>query len=287
MNDIYGIDPKSPSNLTELTSLVRLFSPSEGRFIADFPVGWGEELRDHMKSISDGLSFATIEAWIRLGGHALLPINKIYKPNLSWVENSSFIRDEVVKLIGSTSDKSNLIYKIDQVLNDPNAFPDSRGGLIPRTVSSYIEVSKPILLRSRKVVLVDPYFTFRFLPHYKSNWQFDRRRNVVKEMLKVAQKGKFVECFEIFYVQENNVYGSEHLHFDLQELLDELQISNIKCACYPSKKELNTKQHARYLLGLKSGLHFDHGFDTAEDGSTNHVEWIGNSVLEPLLIKFT
>jgi hypothetical protein len=287
MNDIYGIDPKSPSNLSELSALVRLFSPSEGRFIADFPMGWNEELRDHMKSISDGLSIATVEAWIRLGGHALLPINKNYKSNMSWVENSSFIRDEVVKLIGPSSESSKVICQIDQVLNDPNAFRDSRGGLIPRTIAAYSQVARPILLRSRKVVLVDPYFTFRFLPLHSTRWQFDRRRNVVKEMLKVAQRGKFLECFEIFYVPENNVYGSEHLQEDLKELINELEFEKIQVACKPSKKQSSTKQHARYLLGLRSGLHFDHGFDTSEDGSTNHVEWMGNAVLEPLLAKFT
>jgi hypothetical protein len=287
MNDIYGIDPKSPSNLSELSSLVRLFSPSEGRFIADFPLGWNEELRNHMKSISDGLTIATVEAWIRLGGHALLPVNKNYKSNMSWIENSSFIRDEVVKLIGPSSESSKVIYQIDQVLNDPNAFRDSRGGLVPRTIAAYSQVARPILLRSRKVVLVDPYFTFRFLPTHSTRWQFDRRRNVVKEMLKVAKSGKFVECFEIFYVPENDVYGSERLEEDLKELVSELDFQNIQVACNPLKKQSNTKQHARYLLGLRSGLHFDHGFDTADDGSTNHVEWMGNAVLEPLLAKFT
>ena len=287
MNDIYGVDPKSPSSLSELSALVRLFAPSEGRFIADFPMGWKEELREHMKSISDLLSIASVEAWIRLGGHALLPTNQHYKYNLSWLENSAFIRNDVVKLIGPSTEKSKIIYQIDKILNDPIAFRDSRGDLIPRTAVSYSNVARPILLRSRKVVLVDPYFTFRFLPSYKSNWQFDRRRNVVKEMLKVAKNGKFVECFEIFYVPENNIYGTEYIEDDLRNLIEELEFKNIQIACHPLIKESNTKQHARYLLGLNSGLHFDHGFDTAEDGSTNHVEWMGFSVLEQLLIKFT
>jgi hypothetical protein len=287
MNDVYGIDPKAPSNLAELSALVRLFSPSEGRFISDFPMGWNDELRNHMKSISDGLSFATVEAWIRLGKHALLPSSQQYKSNLTWVENSAFIREEVVKLIGSSTEKSKIIDQIDKILLDPNAFRDSRGDFIPRTALAYGKISSPILLRSRKVVLVDPFITFRFLPQYKKNWQPDRRRNVVKEMFKIAQKGRFVECFEIFYEPVNQVYGAEYLQEDLQNLVDELGIKSIDVACHPTKKDSNTKQHARYLLGLHSGLHFDHGFDTAEDDSRNHIEWMGNSVLEPLLKKFT
>jgi hypothetical protein len=38
---------------------------------------------------------------------------------------------------------------------------------------------------------------------------------------------------------------------------------------------------------MNRGLHFDWGFDTGDAGSTNHIEWMGKSVLEPLLKRFT
>jgi hypothetical protein len=53
MNDLYGIDPQAPNNLRDLSGLLRLFGPSDGRFIADFPMAWRIELRDHMRSLSD------------------------------------------------------------------------------------------------------------------------------------------------------------------------------------------------------------------------------------------
>ena len=37
MNDLFGIDPQSPSCMRDISDILRLFSPSEGRFIADFP----------------------------------------------------------------------------------------------------------------------------------------------------------------------------------------------------------------------------------------------------------
>jgi hypothetical protein len=177
---------------------------------------------------------------------------------------------------------------IQKTLIDPNAFRDSRAGLIPRTVLAYSDVARPILLRSPKVVLVDPYFTFRYKPTSSSSWLYDRRRDVVKTMLKIALAGKYVECFEIFYVPENkDVYGSGHLDSDLRDLALEIGFDGLAVAARPIKKYNNTKHHARYLLGLKSGLHFDHGFDTSDDGSTNHVEWMSQAVLDPLLEKFT
>ncbi len=288
MNDLYGIDPKAPSSLNELSSLIRLFSPYEGRFIADFPLGWGNELRIHMSTVSDICRMATVDAWLRLGSHAILPIKHQYKSSMTWSENSAFIRNEVVKLIGSSGESSSSAARLADVLVDPDAFRDSRAGLIPRTARAYSDVARPILLRSRKVVLVDPYFTFRYKANNSSSWRYDRRRDVVKAMLKIALAGKYVECFEIFYVPENkDVYGSDHLDSDLRDLALEIGFDGLEVAARPIKKYNNTKHHARYLLGLKSGLHFDHGFDTSDDGSTNHVEWMSQAVLDPLLEKFT
>jgi len=287
MNDLYAIDPKAPSSIVELSSLVRLFSPSEGRFIVDFPMGWTAEVREHMSPLSDLCRMTTVEAWIKLSGHAILPSKHLYRNSLTWAENATYIRGDVVKLIGPSVTSKNPVEPIDQALIDPNAFQDSRAALIPRTASAYAEVASPILLRSRKVVLIDPFITFRYKPNNSNSWRDDRRRNVVKTMLKIAHQGKFMECFEIFYVPENNIEGADFLDEDLKTLANEIGFANLHVAARPIRKESNTKQHARYLLGLKSGLHFDHGFDTNEDGSKNHVEWMSSSVLIPLLDRFT
>ena len=280
MNDLYGVDPKAPSNLNELVSLIRLFAPSEGRFIADYPLGWTSEMIEHMSSISDLCRMATVEAIIRLGAHNILPLNKQYKQGLSWSENAFFIREDVVKLIGPSDQSKKLVEPLNQVLLDPNSFRDSRAGLIPRTAYAYASVATPILLRSPKVVLVDPFFSLRDSP---SSY---RLRNVVKTMLKIAQQGKYVECFEIHYVQEKNVAGAEFLQNDLKELANEIGFMSLQVSARPIRKVIKTDQHARYLLGLKSGLHFDHGFDTNTDGSTNHIQWMSPAVLDPLLEKF-
>jgi hypothetical protein len=50
--------------------------------------------------------------------------------------------------------------------------------------------------------------------------------------------------------------------------------------------EHSMDRHPRYLLGNECGLRFDWGFDTANDDSTNHVEWVGGAALRPLLERF-
>ena len=40
MNEIYAVDPAAPKDGEELMNLVRLFGPTEGRFLYDFPCEW-------------------------------------------------------------------------------------------------------------------------------------------------------------------------------------------------------------------------------------------------------
>ena len=157
MNDLIGIDPKAPSSLRDLIDLLKLFSPSEGRFIADFPMEWEGELREHLRSFSDLGVMAADEAIKHRLGHAILPTNIRFRSNMPWSENAMSLRNEVIKLVGPAGIPSNLVQPIDKVLSDPDAFPDASGALVDRTSDAYVKAARPILMRSRKVVLVDPF----------------------------------------------------------------------------------------------------------------------------------
>lgn len=284
MNDLFGIDPCAPSNLRDLVDIMRLFGPSEGRFIADFPMEWRGELRQHMASISDVSQMAMVESWSRIH-HAMLPVKARFRAGQSWAENAMTLRDEVKKLIGPAGRPSNLVEPLDKVLIDPTAFPDANDGLIPRTPEAYVQAARPLLLSSRKIVLIDPFFALKFQDK-RGQWCWDRRRLVLVSLLRAAARGKQVECFEIFNTP-NKMVGANLLYDDLISVAAEAGAAKMQLAIRSLDEKSLVGQHARYMLGLESGLHFDHGFDTVSDGSTNHVKWIGKSALEPLLEKFT
>jgi hypothetical protein len=286
MNDLYGVDPATPSNLRDLSDLMKIFGPSEGRFIADFPMQWSSELHKHMHKVSDVGQLAMVEAWLRLSKYAVLPVKTIYKNNQSWQENAFALKDEVLKIIGPSGRPSNIIQPLDKLLTDPEAFPDARSGHIVRTSASYVNAIKPILFCSPKIVLVDPYFALQFLDKHTRTWRTDRRSKFIGLLLQTAALSRKVECFEIFTDPTKSDEATTSLK-ELKKIAENSGAGGMHLQVRLLDKRHPLDRHARYILGMESGLHFDHGFDIFDDGSTNHVEWISKSALTPLLDRFT
>lgn len=287
MNDLIGIDPSAPGSMRDITDLLRIFGPSEGRFIVDFPMGWQKCLREHLRSFSDLGAMMGDEIIKHRLAHAVLPTNVHFRSNMSWPENAMSLRSEVFKLIGPSGKPGNLVEPIDLVLSDPNAFPDASGAFVDRTPDAYVVVARPILMVSRKVVLIDPFFTLKFQSDARSSWLPDRRRKVLVKLMLEAVKWKQVEAFDIFYSPSKTGRNLDSQKIDFQSVADEVGASRIAVDVHSLDHSEAEKQHGRYLFGLKNGLHFDHGFDVANDGSKNHVEWVSSSALRILLEKFT
>lgn len=290
MNDLYGVDPGAPSSLRDLSDLMRVFGPGEGRFIAEFPGDWFHKLVRHMKELSDIQQMAALEMWLQVGKSAVVPIRARFNSAWTWDENASALREHVVKLIGARECSANLV-PIDKVLLDPDGFPDARGGHIPRTAKAYAEAARPLFQTSPKIVLVDPYFKLRYRD--SRNGQFRpsvRHRKSLEALFLEAVAWQRVVCFKLAISKEQALDGDESgaiFESELQELADNCGVKNIELEYVLLDDKFSTDRHPRYLLGMNRGLHFDWGFDTGDSGSTNHIEWMGKSVLQPLLERFT
>lgn len=291
MNDLYGIDPAAPSDFTEFALLMRVFETGHGRFIADFPMEWFHDVRAHMKSLTDIQQMQALELWIKIGRNAVLPTDVFFSPTRSWPENATALAGKVKKLIGA-KDCPATVQPLEQELLDPNGFPDARGGQIRRTAAAYAVAARPLLQTSPKVVLIDPYFALRFLNRRTNQMQRSRRHwKSLAALLIEALKWKRVETFKLMVSPEKALMEDADgsvFSADLEELRGEVgAVGKITIEWFGLDSSVSTERHPRYLLGLTSGLHFDWGFDTDDEGTTNHVEWMGKSVLDPLLKNFT
>jgi len=298
MNDIYGIDPSAPSTIEEFTQLMRLFGIGEGRFISKFPFDWISRFHDHAKTLSTMEQHRLVQRWIDGAKHSIVPIHTKgnYKEKLSWLENSLLIKDEVVKIIGSKGCAA-IGTSLNEALMSPEGFPDASGAHIERSPIAYAKVARPLMQTSPKVVLIDPYFKFRYRDNKDGNRiKFSKRHaDSLSALVTEALKWKRVEVFKLFISQK------EALIDDYDETtfaLDLMEISS-RC-CVPDNffeydlldPKYSIDRHPRYLLGMHQGLKFDWGFDVdamKSEGvaSTNHIEWMGEKVLAPLLKRFT
>lgn len=290
MNDLYGIDPGAPSNFRDFAQLMRVFESGQGRFIADFPMQWFSEIYAHMKSLTDLQHKQAFELWMRIGRNAVLPIKARFNPSLSWAENSVVLRDQVFKLIGATGCPA-ILEPLESALMDPNGFPDARGGHIPRTAEAYALAARPLLQTSPKIVLVDPYFRLRRFDERTRNFKrSDRHCKSLSALLIEATRWKRVEIFKLMISESEALAGDPEgdvFVAHLTRIASECGAGSIGLEWDVLDDQISIDRHPRYLLGMSSGLHFDWGFDTGDVNSTNHIEWMGKSVLGPLLQRFT
>lgn len=288
MNDLYGVDPAAPSSLLEFASLMRFFGPGEGRFIADFPGQWIDDVAQHIKSFSQLEQMAAIELWLRYGKHALLPTAARYNRKWSWSENATNLGEYVVRVIGAKGCPATLV-PIDRALLDPSVFPDARGDHLPRTAQSYATVARPLFQTSTKIVLIDPYLKFRTIIEGTNSYkQITRFRETLEALFREAVRWKQVECFKFAVLSKEAFHGDpggKEFKSEMRKLADKNDAQYMKLDFF--ELDDHSSSHARYLLGMHNGLHFDWGFDTGNSKSKNHINWIGPAALQPLLIQFT
>lgn len=286
MNDRYGVDPCTAATVAELAGLLRNFGPELGRFIVDFPSNWTSQAGVRFSKVAD-LERARLTEMLRIAKRSLLPTKTRYFTDVSWAKNAQRLTDVHGRIgpAGSTPP----CRAWEDVVTDPAALRDSRGGHIPRTPFAYAEVAKPLFQISPAVALIDPHFHLRYR-RKDSSRQFRAGRyiNSFKALIQSAQAEGKVERFRLVVSPSRTMINEDNgaaFEADIKDILSDVGCTHIEVEPVLLNEERD-KQHARYLLGNECGLKFDWGFDVKNDGSTNHVEWIGRAALEPLLKRF-
>ncbi len=291
MNDVYGIDPAAPSDYRDFAHLMRVFDVDQGRFIADYPGGgWFARLKQHLDDLATLDQLKAIELWLKVGRSALVPVQEKFNPARSWPENAIQLLGQVQSLIGASGCPATLTPLCDHLV-DPAAFPSASGAHVQRTPDAYVKAARPLLQTSPKVVLIDPYFKLRY---------YDERARVfrpatrflksLEALLREAIRWKRVEVFKLAVSPREAFDGDPDgsiFSDQLSALGDAVGADVIEFEIQLLDQNVSTDRHPRYLLGMDRGLHFDWGFDTEDAKSTNHVEWISKSALQPLLKRFT
>lgn len=289
MNDFYAVDPAAPTSVQELAALLGKFGPYHGRFIADFPLEWRKHALMRAQGLGD-LDRKRWASWLEKSKGAFLPVPLVYRDSIGWADNAAFLLNDVVGLLGPV-DATPPCKSLRDVLTDPDAFPDSGGDHVPRTALHYAKVARPLFQLSNTVVLVDPYFKLRYRDKNDPSREVriaHRQIQTLKTLLSAAKKARKVEVFRLNLSAKEALIDEDDgaaLEADLKKIREDLDC-DITIEYDLLDPSHSFDKHPRYLLGNYCGLKFDYGFDTNDDGSTNHVAWIGQRVLEPLLTRF-
>lgn len=286
MNDLYGVDPEAPAGASELITLLRLFGPTEGRFIAGFPDEWISHVRTALEE-EPQVNRERALTWLIRRRHAVLPTDRRFFANRPWGENISQIKDLVTGLVG-TRDCPATLMPIDKFLYDVDSLADARGGHVPRNAAEYVKATWPLLAISPKVVLVDRYFRLR-VSDGTGRPKVARQRKVLQELLAEAQRRRKVSVFCVQVDPKVALFGDpdgRQFEIDLQAVADAANATRVTLEYGLLDSATEGPQHGRYLLGAGCGIQFDHGFDTDNGGQSNHLHWLSSSEVQPLLWRF-
>lgn len=289
MNDLYGIDPDAPANARDLADLLRLFRSGEGRFIAACPGNWPSVIArsDRWTDSQKHLVIAFSEKIKRV----LVPLSTREESTPIWSENAIRLQLSGVKSLLGVGGCTAPIVPLHVALENPDAFADARGDHIPRQIVDYVRAVQPLFKLSTKVVLVDPFFGLWRKTRLGDVVPDRPRRQVLSALLKCAAQFGRVACFEIVLskVALPDDPDGESFQREFWQIKNDVGARGVELSYKVLEEHNEGDQHARYLLGNHTGLQFDHGFAIDFRGnskSKNHVHWMSESELTPLLDRF-
>lgn len=287
MNEIYGIDPNLEIDIKDLQILLKTFGLSEGRFIGAFPENlWWDYLKTNIKK-NDGFDASRLEILRQKSLDGILPINHHYKIEKNtprdWLEKAALIKVKEKAFTEIFSEKNNFYQgpTLDDLMTGESYDPSlSRGEHISSTPESYLQVIKPLLMKSSEVHLVDKFFV-----PWSDSYPKERNRQLFLELLFKEAKGtNRCESF-VFHLSEKHFLIDRKFDPSLEQKFIDL-IGEIKHRAEADHINVQYEfyekmKHGRYIFSIKGGLQFDSGFD-ANPRESNHVHWLSKRELDPI-----
>jgi len=279
MNEFFAAHPASCDNSGDLRFLLGHFGPQAGRYLADYPGSWTEDIIRHC----DGLGPVEAERIKLLVRRAREKAALLRKNSLVWDERVDWIGNyrnlarqnprEFTMAVVPRAVKAEGFVTIDDLDLSPTADES-----IEAVTAEYVRVSRTLLLLSPELIFVDPY-----LNPCKTD-----RQDVLVAMFGIAAKGK---CRKITcWGRESEVVGERrHSWEEVGTALSGI----LKSAAWPADREFRyilvddaaarMKMHPRYLLSIKGAIRYDQGFQRLPKGRRNDVSPIGAGLHVELL----
>lgn len=285
MNEHYALDPESLTSARDLQVLLRMFGLQTGRFVAKYPLHWPSLFTQYAKSLSDVERARMLALW-RAKKSALLPIGELpYDVGMAWSNNAAVAHEKhraFHEVIGRACNGFGWRAPDDVLYGDEGDLPDGRGDHVPMKAMEYAKCVAPLLHASAEVTLVDPYFTLE-----QEGGRPDMRRiPVLKALLQVANQSPSMQSLRLILERrhiERTMGATSRLQERLQQLVKESGVGRVAVSVKVVEKD--EIGHGRYIFSIHGGLQFDQGFEE-QKGARNHVHWLSEPELKPILDKF-
>lgn len=253
----FAVNPEAIQDWQELNKITMNFGFSNGAVISFFPGRWIKDLQQKANSELNGTLKHqwVIEKLKKIKDEILIKNGRDWNPEYDWIHNSITQHDKkpfykILHIEGVAGYPEIIGFD----LLDETVFEELREGQIKRNAENFAAVSQLLLLNSKNIQLIDPFFSAKNPGFVKS----------LAAMLKAADA----------YQRQNIV--SIQLHTSYKQSNTEVHIEGEKELLNQHYKRIipigqqieflwwddegTGEIHPRYLITEKGGIRFDRGF---------------------------
>jgi len=282
----FAVNPDVIKEWRDLRMITMNFGFDHGAVISLFPNKWIAGLRQKAENELKGTKeyLSVIEKLNTIKNEVLIKSGREYDPTQDWIDNS--IRQHQAKNFYKIIHVDDLpahtcVIGFDDL--DEMVFRDLRAGWVKRKASVLADVSRLLLVNSKNIQLIDPFFLAKDNKFFKT----------LEEMLRVAG----------FYERENvsvQIHAS-YIHSKVQVDIpsEKIKLDKHLKPMIPKGKsldffwwdDLNTAEiHPRCLITEKGGIDFDRGFaepnDLDQQEADTKVSMMTKSMVNSIAFKY-
>lgn len=283
MNELFAADPAVFSSSSELKHLLASFGPYSGRYLVNYPIGWGNLVKKQLEGLGD-IEAERVKTLLRradtdmtlISGHKLS-----WQPQRNWLENAEPLLKKISAISASLDGLVAKQIKPPSIhLLDTLELPPTSGERIAGKAGEYARVARSLLLLSPEIALIDPYL----------DPCCEKYNPVLKDLFEIAADGKSIKItlwarFKLLFPSGVNLTIKNNIENRLRKLATQARFkTGYEIEMILVKDESRqTKMHGRYLLSIKGGVRLDQGFQELPKGRKVEVGPVDKSIHKELL----
>lgn len=260
----FAIDPRFAANVPNIKLISALFDYHKPRRISKFPKSWESLVYDNTSNLPDLDKTRIVEKLIQLkSARVLLPAGRNFYERKSWVENAIEVTAQSpFQAVLSDAGATGFINSSDFDTAHPQ-IQLSDSVRIKKEVLELEGIFKPVLIRAKRIWVVDPYFSM-----YDSGCcrLFNEWLSVLNSRADAAQ---IILSICTSSDRRSGAYKAGDEGKMSRDIASNIHLGSISQNIRVKLVPHNQDMHARYFLSDIASFSMDHSFSVDASASAN------------------
>lgn len=275
----FALEPSLLNNWKDFRYFVEKFGIPQGRLISKYPKRWKRLVYDSLSGCAE-IERKRIEEQLSSIDTRLISRTHEFDPLLDWgtnAENEHLIRPFHAIIAKNNPRTKSFVLEAESICDSNSLWNISRSKIIKRSADEISGCVEFLILNSREVMLIDPYFAPDKLSY--------RRTLEAIIMLTVGGHKRLPSKFEIHL---KDYWGNSHFENECRRLLSPLVPREILIKLYRWRDKPNgDKLHNRYILSDLGGIRFGSGLCEGCPEQTDEVELLEETIVRQRLANYS